>query len=95
VCTFPGVNVSQRGSPDRGSSFAPVREGYIAPRRRRTLLAVRGALSATALGASSVLGAVGAFLALFPAALRPVPRGRHSPADARATGEASREPLAG
>jgi hypothetical protein len=61
----------------------------------RALLAVRGALAASALGAYSVAGAIGATIALLPAALRPIPRGRPASGLARAPAEASREPLAG
>jgi hypothetical protein len=92
VCTLRGVNSSQRGSPDGGPIPAPAQE---ASRRRRTLLAARGAVSATALGAYTIAAAIGAFLALFPAALRPVPRGRSATTGTRVAPEASREPLAG
>jgi hypothetical protein len=89
------VNATQRGSPDRGPAAAPATDGRSVPRRQRTLLALRGAASASALGVYTVVGAVGAFLALFPAALRPVPRGRAGDARVPAPStEASREPLA-
>jgi hypothetical protein len=91
VGTFPGVNESPQGSPGPGPHPAPSR---VEPRRHRRLLAARGALSAAALGAYSIAGALGAFLALLPAALRPVPRGRTT-TGAPAAPEASREPLAG
>jgi hypothetical protein len=91
VGTFGGVNESLQGSPGRGPPPAPAR---VEPRHRR-LLAARGAISAAALGAYSLAGAFGAFLALFPAALRPVPRGRTASAGAPVAPEASREPLAG
>jgi hypothetical protein len=90
------VNATQRGSPDSGPTVAPALDERLAPRRRRTMLALHGAVSAAALGVYTVVGAVGAFLALFPASLRPVPRGRSGEARAPApSAEASREPLAG
>jgi hypothetical protein len=88
--------VSQPGSPERAAS--PPAEAFPAPlHTARTFLAVRGALAASALGVYSVVGAIGAFLALLPAALRAVPRGRAGSALPRAPSqvEASREPLAG
>jgi hypothetical protein len=89
------VNAPQRGSPDRGSTVAPAPDGRSVPRRPSTYLALRGAASASALGVYTVVGAIGAFLALFPAALRPVPRGRAGEARVSAPStEASREPLA-
>ncbi|HEY6004321.1 MAG TPA: hypothetical protein VIV57_15705 [Anaeromyxobacter sp.] len=56
---------------------------------------MRGALAISVLGAYSVAGAIGAVLALLPAALRPIPRGRLGSAAPPAPSEASREPLAG
>jgi hypothetical protein len=81
--------VSRKGSPE-GASAAVQR-----PSPPRALLAVRGALAASALGVYSVAGAIGAVLALLPAALRPIPRGRPGSAASPAPTEASREPLAG
>jgi hypothetical protein len=89
VCTFRGVNVPRKGSLEGAPATAQPRPP------RRALLAVRGALAASALGVSSVAGAIGAFLALLPAALRPIPRGRLDTALPPAPTEASREPLAG
>jgi hypothetical protein len=83
------VNVSRKGSLEGAPAAAPHASS------RRAVLAVRGALAASALGASSVAGAIGAFLALLPAALRPIPRGRLDTALPPAPTEASREPLAG
>ncbi len=83
--------MSQRGSPASGAS--PSRE--VETRSRpRALLFVRGVVSATRLGLYTVGGAIGATLALLPAAARGAPRGRTAPAPA-AGAEASREPLAG
>ena len=82
--------MSRKGSPERGSGAAAETLA-----RRRALLAVRGALAASALGAYSIAGTIGAVLALLPAALRPIPRGRPASAPSRTPSEASREPLAG
>jgi hypothetical protein len=85
--------VPRKGSPESGF----VGTTPSSPRPRRTLLAVRGALAASALGAYTVAGAIGAVLALLPAALKAVPRGRAGATLPRAPSqvEASREPLAG
>lgn len=90
--TFRRVNESRTGTLARGRDPEPP---GVERRPHRGLLAMRGALSAAALGAYSIAGVVGAFLALFPAALRPVPRGRAASGAAPVAPEASREPLAG
>ncbi len=91
--------MSQPGSPDGGASGA-AKEADALP-RRRAFQSLRGALSASKLGLSSVVGLAGAFLALLPAAIERAPRGRapaelpSSGPEAEASAEARREPLAG
>lgn len=89
--------MSQRGSPERGSLAAAAEESATLPRRRAVLF-LRGAVAASTLGAYTVAAAVGAFLALLPAAVRRAPRGRAAlapSADGELSSDAAREPLAG
>jgi len=84
--------VSQPGT--LGHQPAPPQE----PGARRPSLVLRGAAAAVVLGIHSIVGAVGAFLALLPVALHPAPRGRVAPAPSRAKAapsDASGEPIAG
>jgi hypothetical protein len=85
--------VEQPGSPGRRRA-APATEDA-APHRRASLF-LQGVVSASVLGAYTIAGAVGAFLALLPVALRAEPRGRGESTPSRVPApEGSREPAAG
>ncbi len=63
----------QQGTADR-AALAPV-SAPVLP-ERRLILFCRGVLATLVLAAFTVIGAIGAFLALLPAALQRGPRGR-------------------